>query len=1324
MAKRQFDAFAALNSISGYAPPVKKPVKPVKKQEKKPVKKVTAKKKPAPKLSGPWNAPDELDKLGAGAPKVPVKGYKLKTSIPEPVRKFAKGYMQEATIGRKFDDPYEEYGNLFGNFPGTGLGKAAPIAIGMVGKGGLSGSKALKKLMRQGVKKTATVINKEPWQLTSKELLKKFKAESPINGAEFDVKTYHINQIKKAIESGQTIPKKVLSEYPGIAKKTTPVKIPKTPSALPPVVNEKDLRLINSFKNSDMPEDFTQTLTGTYTPRQNTELWETAKARAQNDPAGAYTEALTGSSDDAVAVGYALINKHLADGDKAGAGQLAMQMAENAMQSGRQVQAYSLLSRLTPEGALRYAGSHVTRATEAKKPVIQKEAAKIKQAIGEATEGTSAAKAAGNISRTARKPSAKKIKEEITSAEKLAKRVIGHVSPPRTSAASEDKLMVDELFKIAKDSLPVKEKKAGTAAIEKLRQIMVKGEDGTTTYNDARKIVLEKFKNNEPVLEAIEAYERSKATPPIHGSTIKKALADEIKAGGETIKDVVLQSIRNQQTSRAAIREAMVAKGFSPEAAREVATLVDKELIEQMTSKKTQLLQQMVKSRNPRAKQTLLDKVNKLSNLGALDESDYLDLARAKLGIPHLSSVDSERISKLAQTVQDLPGGYERDKAVALLLKEIGQLVPSTAGKKISALQAIDQLLNLKTAARNITGNVLLGVGENAAQAIGTPLDALISLKTGKRTTGIPSLGTQIKAGGSGLKQGTIEAWQGINTAHGAGKYDVSNAPVFKGGLLGTAEKVLGVILRGPDRAGYAAAYTDELRILKKLNKADVVTSEMREQAEYTALYRTLQDENLSGKLFAGLKDKLNLGKDWGAGDVVMKYARTAGTLLNRTIDFSPMGFFKVVFEGIWRPLIRKEFDQKRFVMSLSRSLAGTGGLTGTGYILGKLGIITDAPDKDADVRGLQKTTGQGAYQINVSALRRFIASGFDPEAAKIKDDDRLVSYDWAQPLAASISMGANIANADASQSNLDVFATSALSGVDTLAEQPLVQNLRRTMGGEYKRPSEAVMGLLKQIPASFTPTLLNQTRQVLDNTSRNTYSPDPLIESLNMVKNKTPGLAQSLPEKRTIFGDVQENYQGGGNSPFNVLFNPSFSTKYKPTKEASEVIRLEEATGETKQIPRVAPKKIKKNDETIELTGKEIALYQEHTGKRAKALLGVLVKHPEYQQLSEEEKVGLIQSQLTKINASAKAEILADRTTPDTIKVSFKKYLTEYQTKGGSEKTLKKRLESLHPLSGMKEDEAVAYIKTLDKEQVQQLKEALAFYDKSVNPIVSLIEN
>ena len=609
-----------------------------------------------------------------------------------------------------------------------------------------------------------------------------------------------------------------------------------------------------------------------------------------------------------------------------------------------------------------------------------------------------------------------------------------------------------------------------------------------------------------------------------------------------------------------------------------------------------------------------------------------------------------------ARKIEKMADGEDKAVATAEMLAKINELYPVTIGKKIATVQTLVQLLNPKTLIRNIGGNTGFSAIENVKDVFAAGLDSPLSLITGKRSTALPSINVQAKGFKEGLRIGVRDALLGVDTMGVPSQFDIPNTPVFKGVVGKSAEKLLNVALRAPDRAMYKAAYDGS--IYKQMiadskttgKMLEEPTEAMKEVAHLEGLYRTFQDYNTVSTALTGLKKVLNLGKDFGLGDIILKYPKTPGSLIARGIDYSPAGFFNSMFQVV-RPLAGKEFNQKEFVESFSRAFVGTSGLVGSGALMHRLGIITGKREKDKDISAVQQATGLGQYKINASALKRFVYSGFDPEAAKLQKGDKLYTYDWFQPLAIGISMGANL---DETHQNNERTGEKALgiagtliegvaSGADTIGEQPLLKNITRVLefGGGI---SEALLTVIKQIPASFMPTFLNQVNQFVDNRSKNTYDPNIIHEAFNLAKKRVPGLSDDLQPNVDVFGKPKETYQNGSNNLFNVFFNPAFKTVYQPTPEAQLVLDLFNETGEVKQSPRVQGKTVSVNGKNMKIGPKQMVAMQQFTGTITRWYFNQLAQNDDFKKLSNEDKIKHMSNVLSDVGSAAKIVVLGDR--------------------------------------------------------------------------------
>ena len=370
-------------------------------------------------------------------------------------------------------------------------------------------------------------------------------------------------------------------------------------------------------------------------------------------------------------------------------------------------------------------------------------------------------------------------------------------------------------------------------------------------------------------------------------------------------------------------------------------------------------------------------------------------------------------------------------------------------------------------------------------------------------------------------------------------------------------------------------------------------TQSILDQAEAQGLYRTFQDNSKAAELFTKLKSALNTvgvtGKDgsrFGLGDMILKYPKTPGNILARGVDYSPGGIVKGLYQIVKPALTGQPFDQASFANNIARGTVGTTGLVGSGAVLGALGIITEKPSQDADTRNLQKASGQGGYQINTSALKRFFLGGFNKNDAKLRQGDTLVSYDWAQPASIPLSAGAALGKGKSAMDGATSTLDNAASGLNSLVEQPLVTGIN-TFANNIKNYGLVGAGtkVLQGAPASFVPTASNQVRQLTDNNTRNTYDPSAKQTTINMVKNKIPFVDKSLPNKVGALGENLQNYQNGSNNLFNVAVNPAFVNKYQPNDSANLPLDILNRSGNTKQIPTTTKPSQNVNGTNVKLT-------------------------------------------------------------------------------------------------------------------------------------------
>lgn len=627
------------------------------------------------------------------------------------------------------------------------------------------------------------------------------------------------------------------------------------------------------------------------------------------------------------------------------------------------------------------------------------------------------------------------------------------------------------------------------------------------------------------------------------------------------------------------------------------------------------------------------------------------------------------------------------------LLEQINSKVPASLGEKLRAAQNMSMLLNPKTLVRNVGGNVLMAFGELGSDVLVPAVDSGVSVFTGRRTASGPQMVEYFKGlaqpardFAAGYKQGQYEgatraqsAKEGFKTMATLAKLTSSRAvqlsdinsayrTVFSQPLLRMMEKGLTVGLGVPDRAFYTARLRASLRSQMKAADAAAPTGAMLDRAALEAARAIYQDPNFVSARLNEIRRTLNFGdkRQFGLGQVILPFTQVPGSLLLRGVEYSPAGFVRAAYRQIapesWGGV--KGFDQRAFVQDFSRALSGTAALTATGYYLSKLGVVTGAPDDDRDVEAVRRTLGVGAYRINVSELKRRMQSmDWSTPAKQAEVGDVMVSYDWAQPVAFPVALGADLAdsqkrNQQRAVSGRLVRSTSdvlnaIISGARTIEEQPMLTGLSgffsaaaNAARGEGAGTIEALYGSMLNLPGVFLPTAVRGMQHFIDNRVYETRGTDAMESAYLRTAANVPGVASALgfSPRNDVFGEAASRYQANGNTAFNVFINPAFVSRVQSDPQLRELYRIWQQTGERSQLPRVVDQKITINGQQRVLTAPEVSDYQQFVGRLTRDGFRTLMSSGGYRQLPDEARAKVLAQFVSSANTAAKVMLFGDR--------------------------------------------------------------------------------
>lgn len=598
-----------------------------------------------------------------------------------------------------------------------------------------------------------------------------------------------------------------------------------------------------------------------------------------------------------------------------------------------------------------------------------------------------------------------------------------------------------------------------------------------------------------------------------------------------------------------------------------------------------------------------------------------------------------------AEKIEAFPeGSVERNIATAQLLQKIDEQVPASFGSKLAEWQTLAQLLNIKTQVRNIAGNLVNAVTSSVSDVFGSGLDVVLSVKSGSRTKAIPNTKKAVQGFLAGGKEAAQYAKAGVRTPSTGGQFDLQNAPALRGKVGRTLNKALNASLGVPDRAFYQSAYDSTLDSIMRASNVQKPAQWMLDAAEAEALYRTFQNDSAIGTMLQTVKRAANFGKDFGLGDLILKYPKTPGNIASVGLDYSPIGLIKglvSLHRFLKNPIAANQFETAN---QLGRAITGTLAIGG-GVALAKAGIISGADKDTTNIDKTQQAAGVTKYQFNPDALGRLLA-GDDPS---IQVGDRLLSYDWVQPLAIALSTGAEITKSEAENEQkmadlAKVITNTMLDGASSLINQPVFQGVQRFMN--YGDPIGGAIDTLAAAPASFIPTLSSQLRNTIDPTLRQTSGNGIVGDTVAQVANKIPGLSQTLTPQTTVEGvNRQINPELSGISRFLQMFiNPANMSTYKPSAQTKEVLDLFKETGNTDVALRSVGKSITVDGKNYTLTPEQITTYQRFMGQGTQDALAKVTANQAYQRLSDEQKAkvvaGVIDDEATKVRDMIKSDV------------------------------------------------------------------------------------
>jgi hypothetical protein len=760
--------------------------------------------------------------------------------------------------------------------------------------------------------------------------------------------------------------------------------------------------------------------------------------------------------------------------------------------------------------------------------------------------------------------------------------------------------------------------------------------------------------------------------------------------------NVNIRSVLTSQATKAEatkqITQILTESGISQSEATALATAITSRFYKVMEDARKAL----ATSRKP-AKgkgRVTIDKLLAQLKDGKITDEEFVSALAQVNGVPALTAADKARIQSLATQYKASTDDQISLVLAARLFEEVHSIIPPDFWVKLRALSYLSMLFAPKTWIRNIGGNQIQWIANAGRDAvINMVVDPTMSLLTGRRTSAfgstkrLRSLLTPFEDVIRGYKwnqQQNPSANFMENTRAGIdhlrvlakmttqNKFEITDAKevgrrIFSSKFMASWETALSIALGGGDRAFWMSAFTASLGQREAAAKKNgewtgQPTPEDVEAAYADAMHSIYQNPNVisqsANRIRAALNRISTFGRtdQFGLGTALLAFTQVPGSITMRgLIEWSPLGMINALYEGM-RPLLYKAtngkgggtFRQEQFNKAFTQALLGSGGLFVGGYWLYALGVVTASREEDDDLEAMRRASGLGGYRVNLTALKRLFSTYTKQEP---EDGDLIVSYDWAQPLAITFAAGAELAK-QVEQNDREgikkglagkagMAAISLAAGAKSLEEQPLLSGLSsfmKTWG--YSGPLDAVVNTVSGIPSMFVPQLVRQANQLMDNTVRETRGDEGVLRAFSRIAANTPGVADQFPPRMDIMGQAIERYQYAGNTVFNVLINPTMTSRVKTNPALQEVARLMQTTGESSQAPRQVGRSVAINGENVNLSNEQISAYQYYLGNYTMSRFNWRMASPRYARLPDTEKVRELAQDLEDVNAATKSAL------------------------------------------------------------------------------------
>jgi hypothetical protein len=565
---------------------------------------------------------------------------------------------------------------------------------------------------------------------------------------------------------------------------------------------------------------------------------------------------------------------------------------------------------------------------------------------------------------------------------------------------------------------------------------------------------------------------------------------------------------------------------------------------------------------------------------------------------------------------------------------------PNLVGKALNFRKA-GMLTAPTTTIKNIVGNTINSTAEMSKDAVAAGFDKVLALRTGERAKSFTTAG-----GGRGLVKGLKDATTVLKTGidpNQLSKYnDVSELPVaFSDNFLGrfannyteTVFRTLGAQDKIPYGIRYVNSLEEQARVAAKnakISKSDFKSfvsdfvnnpsESVQATAAADAARAVFADSNALRKAFGSIKS-LAASEGGAVGkiisDTVLPFTGVPASVTNQAFAYSPVGLingakdaFKVMAAGVPNQALQRQAADE-----LARGVMGTA-VIAAGADMARRGLITGEP-RDSREAELWKTSGKQSNSVKIG--------------------NKWARIDTVSPQVSALWIGARIAEKQASgeESNIADIPLYALR--TTLNQSPL----QGVQGGldAISNPETSLQNEVNRAAGSLVPSIVGRTARAMDTNDEGLTLSRDVRGVRDAISQSIPGLRDNLAPKFNVLGGqvTQGTSRQQLLDPFSLRDVGPRNDKNKALAE--ELLRLSAVD------PTVSPTKEERtltleNKDKVKLSSGQYAALQRDIGESNAATLNQILSDPEYQSLTDEEKVSVLKAASTDAKAAARLKI------------------------------------------------------------------------------------